>query len=214
MKKRNNKDLFTEFVAHLFPRRVYAPNMKITYTFCLGGLALMAFMVLLATGALLLFYYQPTPEHAYDSILFLESRVFGGLYIRSLHRLSSHVFLVLIFLHTLRVIFTGAYSKPRDLNWILGFVLLCLSLFGAYTGYVLPLDQMGFWAARTGMELLETALPGQVFRTLLAPDGIGGELSLLRFYILHIGAIPVGIISLCFLHFYQIRKNRGLLPYL
>ena len=122
--------LFNEFIRHLFPRMVRRQNLKITYTFCLGGLAFTAFIVLIATGLLLLFYYQPSSGGAFGSILFLESSVPSGLYVRSLHRLASHAFLVLIFLHTLRVILTGAYRKPRELNWIIGFFLLCLALSG------------------------------------------------------------------------------------
>jgi len=144
----NENGLFNAFIGHLFPRMVRRENLRITYTFCLGGLAFTTFMVLIASGLLLLFYYQPSSEHAFESILFLESSVPGGLFVRSIHRLASHAFLVLIFLHTLRVILTGAYRKPRELNWVVGFFILCLSLFEAYTGYLLPMDQLALWATR------------------------------------------------------------------
>lgn len=203
-----------EFVRHLFPRVVIRRNLTFSYTFCLGGLAFTAFLMLLASGLLLLLYYQPTPERAYGSILLLEQQVFGGAYLRSLHRLASHTFLVLIFLHTLRVILTGAYHHPRHLNWLIGFALLGLGIFAAYTGYLLPMDQLALWATRTGMELL-TILPlGETLRGLLVPDGVGQPLTLLRFYALHIGALPLAIASLSFLHFYRVRKNKGVLPYL
>lgn len=213
MKKHDPQPL-KEFVAHLFPRKVRAEDLRLSYTFCLGGLSLTALLVLLLSGLLLLVYYQPTPDTAFSSILYLESRVFGGRYIRSLHRLSSHVFLILIILHTLRVLLTGAYRKPRELNWLVGFGLLCLCLFEAYTGYLLPRDQLGFWAAKTGLSLLESLPFGGVLRELLAPDGIRGGLTLLRFYVVHVVLVPLCIIALTSLHFYRIRKNRGLLPYL
>ncbi|ADU67314.1 Cytochrome b/b6 domain [Desulfurispirillum indicum S5] len=203
-----------DFLVHLFPRVVIRKNLRIQYTFCLGGLALTSFLMLLFSGFLLVFYYQPTSEGAYASILFLEEHVSGGKFIRSLHRMSSHALLILIFLHTLRVILTGAYRPPRQMNWLIGFALLCLALFAAYTGYLLPMDQLALWATQTGMELVAIVPGGGYVRDFLLPDGIGGTLSILRFYALHIVVLPVLMIILCALHFYRIRKDKGLLPYL
>jgi quinol-cytochrome oxidoreductase complex cytochrome b subunit len=206
--------MVTEFLKHLFPRVVLEKNLRLSYTFCLGGLAFSAFLVMLASGALLLVYYQPTPERAYNSILFLESAVRGGKYLRSLHRLTSHALLILLFLHTLRVILTGAYHRPRQLNWVIGMLLLFLCVFEGYTGYLLPMDQLAYWATQTGMELLLTMPFGDVLRSLLVPDGIGQPLSLLRFYALHIMVVPLAVLLLSLLHFYRVRKNKGVLPYL
>lgn len=206
--------MITNFLKHLFPRVVLERNLRISYTFCLGGLAFTAFLLMLASGMLLLVYYQPTPERAYASILFLEASVWGGKYLRSLHRLTSHTFLVLIFLHTLRVILTGAYHRPRQMNWVIGMLLLCLALLEAYTGYLLPMDQLAYWATQTGMELLLTVPFGEALRSLLVPDGIGQPLSLLRFYALHIVMVPLALLFLSMLHFYRVRKNKGVLPYL
>jgi menaquinol-cytochrome c reductase cytochrome b subunit len=206
--------LFKEFLQHLFPRLVLKSSLKITYTFCLGGLAFTTFMLLAASGLLLLFYYQPSPEKAFHSILFLESAVWGGRYLRSLHRFASHCFLVLIFLHTLRVILTGAYRKPRELNWLIGFSLLFLAIFSAYTGYLLPMDQLSLWATQTGMELIHSTFVGGMVVGILVPDGVGQPISLLRFYILHIMLTPLSVLLLCSLHFYRIRKDKGVLPYL
>ena len=206
--------MFKEFLKHLFPRVVLEKNLRLTYTFCLGGLAFTALLIMAGSGLLLLFYYQPTPERAFPSILFLESSVPGGRYIRSLHRLTSHLFLVLIFLHTLRVLLTGAYRKPRELNWVIGFSLLCCAIFGAYTGYLLPMDQLALWATQTGMELVKAAPFGPLVRAILVPDGVGEAISLLRFYVLHIVIVPLTLLALSLLHFYRIRRNKGVLPYL
>lgn len=206
--------MFREFAKHLFPRVVLEKNLKITYTFCLGGLAFTSFLLLALTGLLLLFYYQPTPQHAYGSILFIESSVWGGRYLRSVHRMASHMFLIFIFLHCMRVVLTGAYRKPRELNWIVGFGLLCLALFEGYTGYLLPMDQLAYWATQTGMELVAAAPAGTAARSILVPDGVGQPLSLLRFYGLHIVVIPLLLLLLSFLHFYRIRRSKGLLPYI
>ena len=206
--------MMSDFIKHLFPRVVLERNLRISYTFCLGGLAFSAFLIMLASGMLLLIYYQPTPERAFGSILFLEASVWGGKYLRSLHRLTSHTLLVLTVLHTLRVILTGAYQKPRQLNWVIGCLLLFMALFEAYTGYLLPFDQLALWATQTGMELLTTLPFGTYLRVLLVPDGVGQGLTLLRFYALHIVIIPLGVLLLSFLHFYRVRKNKGVLPYL
>ena len=147
-----------ELVKHLFPRLVRERDLALSYTLCLGGLAFTSLLVLSASGLLLLFYYTPSPERAHGSIQFLEPAVWGGAYLRSLHRVASHALLLLLALHTLRVVLTGAFLHPRRMNWIVGCSLLLLSVLGAYTGYLLPMDQLAYWATTTGMELL-SALP-------------------------------------------------------
>lgn len=207
-------DFVKEFIKHLFPRVVLRRNLRFTYTFCLGGIAFTALLILIVSGILLLFHYQPSTEGAYQSILYLENTVPGGYYLRNLHRLTSNVFLVLLFLHTLRVLLTGAYRRPRELNWLIGFALLCLALFEGYTGYLLPMDQLALWATQTGMKLLATLPLGELLTDFLVPDDVGQPRSLVRFYVLHIAVIPVFMLVLCMLHFYRIRKDKGVLPYL
>lgn len=206
--------MFKEFLKHLFPRVVLEQNLRISYTLCLGGLAFSCLLLLALSGLLLLFYYRPGATEAYSSIIFLESAVYGGRYLRSLHRLASHVFLILIMLHTLRVVLTGAFAPPRQRNWIIGICLLGLAVFEAYTGYLLPMDQLALWATQTGMTLLETVPLGGFLRDILVPDTVGGPLSLIRFYVLHVVVLPMITIMLCLLHFYLVRKQKGLLPYL
>lgn len=206
--------MFKEFLKHLFPRVVLEQNLRISYTFCLGGLAFSCLLLLALSGLLLLFYYRPGATEAYNSIIFLESAVYGGRYLRSLHRLASHLFLILIMLHTLRVVLTGAFAPPRQRNWIIGICLLGLAVFEAYTGYLLPMDQLALWATQTGMTLLETVPLGSFLRDMLVPDTVAGPLSLIRFYVLHVVVLPMITITLCLLHFYLVRKQKGLLPYL
>ncbi len=214
MSQPNDSGMVRGFLGHLFPRVVLASNLRLTYTFCLGGLAFTAFVLLLGSGMLLLFDYRPSPEGAYASILFLEGSVPGGAYLRRLHRLSSHALLAFTFLHTLRVVFTGAFRPPRELNWVIGFGLLCMGVFGAYTGYLLPMDQLALWATRTGTELLATVPGGDLLRQVLVPDEVGGPRSLQRFYALHIAVAPLSILVLSMLHFFRIRRDKGALPYL
>ena len=102
----------------------------------------------------------------------------------------------------------------QKLNWIIGVCLLGLAVFEAYTGYLLPMDQLALWATQTGMTLLEAVPLGGFFRDILVPDYVGGPLSLIRFYVLHVVLLPMFTIVLCLLHFYLVRKQKGLLPYL
>jgi len=206
--------VFTDFLRHLFPRLVFERNLRPSYTLCLGGLALTSLLVLVGTGTLLLFYYRPSPTGAFDSVVYLETNVWGGAYLRSLHRLASHTLLVLLALHTLRVVWTGAYRPPRHGNWVIGVVLLLLAVAQAYTGYLLPLDQLAYWATHTGMELLRALPLGEPARALLVPDRIGGPLSLIRFYALHVVVLPASLLVLTAIHLFSIRRQHGLLPYL
>lgn len=205
--------MFKEFIKHLFPRVTIKKNLKFTYTLCLGGLSFTAFLILIISGILLALYYTPEPDNAYNSIIFIEENVSGGKYIRNLHRFASNTFLVLIFLHILRVIYTGAFLS-RKYNWVIGLFLLFFSIFTGYTGYLLPMDQLAFWATQTGAELIKILPFGDYIYNILIPDGVGGRLTLIRFYALHIIILPISIIILSFIHFFRVRRDKGVLPYL
>lgn len=205
--------MFKEFIKHLFPKVTIKKNLKISYTLCLGGLSFTAFLILIVSGILLALYYTPEPNNSYNSIIFIEENVSGGKYIRNLHRFASNTFLVLIFLHILRVIYTGAFLS-RKYNWVIGLFLLFFSIFTGYTGYLLPMDQLAFWATQTGAELIKILPFGDYIYNMLIPDGIGGRLTLIRFYILHIIIMPISIIILSFIHFFRVRRDKGVLPYL
>ena len=205
--------MFKEFIKHLFPRVTIKKNLKFTYTLCLGGLSFTAFLILIISGILLALYYTPEPDNAYNSIIFIEENVSGGKYIRNLHRFASNTFLVLIFLHILRVIYTGAFLS-RKYNWVIGLFLLFFSIFTGYTGYLLPMDQLAFWATQTGAELIKILPFGDYIYNILIPDGVGGRLTLIRFYALHIIILPISIIILSFIRFFRVRRDKGVLPYL
>ncbi len=206
--------MFNEFLTHLFPRTVRREDLRLTVTFCLGGLAFTTFLVIALTGVLLAFHYVPSPGMAYGSILSIESDIPGGRYLRSLHRLSSHVFLGLLILHALRVAVRGAYRPPREMTWLLGCGLMGLALSGAWTGTLLPMDQLALWATQTGTELLRSLPLPESIVSFLVPDGVGQARSLARFHLLHTLLIPAAILILSGLHFYRIRKSRGVLPWL
>lgn len=205
--------MFKEFIKHLFPRVTLKKNLRFSYTLCLGGLSFTAFIMLVISGVLLAVYYIPEPTQAYNSIIFIEENVTGGRYIRNLHRFSSNAFLILMFLHILRVILTGAFLS-RKYNWIIGLFLLFLSIFTGYTGYLLPMDQLSYWATQTGAELIKILPFGDYIYNIIIPDTIGGRLSLIRFYALHIIILPFLISTLSFIHFFRVRRDKGVLPYL
>lgn len=205
--------MFKEFIKHLFPRVTLKKNLRFTYTLCLGGLSFTAFIMLVISGVLLAIYYIPEPNQAYDSIIFIEENVTGGKYIRNLHRFSSNAFLILMFLHILRVILTGAFLS-RKYNWVIGLFLLFLSIFTGYTGYLLPMDQLSYWATQTGAELIKILPFGDYIYNIIIPDTIGGRLSLIRFYALHIIILPFLISTLSFIHFFRVRRDKGVLPYI
>ena len=205
--------MFKEFIKHLFPRVTLKKNLRFSYTLCLGGLSFTAFIMLVISGVLLAVYYIPEPTQAYNSIIFIEENVTGGRYIRNLHRFSSNAFLVLMFLHILRVILTSTFLSIKY-NWIIGLFLLFLSIFTGYTGYLLPMDQLAYWATQTGAELIKILPFGDYIYNIIIPDTIGGKLSLIRFYALHIIILPFLISTLSFIHFFRVRRDKGVLPYL
>lgn len=201
-----------KFLKHIFPKYILKNNLNILYTFCFGGFALTTFLIMLFSGVLLALYYIPTIDNAYESIINLERHVFAGSYIRNLHYLSSICYFSMLFLHTLRVILTSAFT--RGYNFIVGIIILFISLFAGYTGYILPMDQKGYWAGITGIELINILPLGEEITKLIFPDNLMGNLSLIRIYLIHILIVPFSILFLISLHFYKIRKDKGVLPFL
>ncbi|TCK61969.1 cytochrome b N-terminal domain-containing protein [Seleniivibrio woodruffii] len=203
--------MISRFFTHLFPVTFNRDTLSFRKTGYLGIISAALFILLMLTGVLLMFYYSPEASAAYGSVLFLEEKISGGEFIRSLHRMCSHMLLVVMALHLLRTVFCGVYAA-RASNWKLGYILFGLIVFEAYTGYLMPMDQLSFWATRTGMELMNTLPGGALLKTLLMPDDVGGRLTLLRFYALHIVFIPVLTLILLSAHLYNIRRDGGLLP--
>ena len=176
--------------------------------FCLGGTVLYLFIIQFVTGIALTFYYVPTPEGAYQSVAQITQEVRFGWYIRSLHRWSSVFLIIALFLHMLRVFFTGAYRQPRQLNWMIGFMLFGLTLVFGFTGYSLVYEQLSFWGATVAANLA-SAVPvvgswlGYFLRG--GPEVSGDTLT--RFYVLHIGLLPTVAFILVAVHIVLIRLH-------
>lgn len=151
--------VFSNVFLHLHPIKIRKASLRITYTFCLGGLSFFLFLLLTVTGVLLMFYYRPAVEHAYQDMKDLETVVGFGMMLRNIHRYSAHGMVITVFLHMIRVFYTGAYKAPREFNWVVGVVLFTLTLLLSFTGYLLPWDQLAFWAITVGTNMVGSA-PG------------------------------------------------------
>ena len=206
---------------HLHPTRVSAASIRLRRTYCLGGLAFLAFLILTVTGLLLMFYYRPTPQHAYGDIEDIMYVIPYGRALRNLHRWSAHAMVLLVIAHMIRVFHAGAYRPPREFNWVVGVMLLGLTLFLSFTGYLLPWDQLAYWAVTVGANMAAAApllghdgpfaLVGENsdVRALLLGGRAVGAGALLRFYVLHCVVVPIALGLLLGVHFYRVRKNGG-----
>ena len=173
--------------------------------YSLGSFSLLAYVVAAISGALLGFYYAPAtagdPTTAYNQIVFIMTELNFGFMLRSIHRWSAQVMVAAVFLHMLRVYFTGAYKEPRELNWLLGILLLILTLLFGYSGYLLPFDQLAFWAGQIGVEMaLSAPIVGEFGAQLLWGGFSIGQPTLQRMYILHVFLLPFALTTLIAVH--------------
>jgi quinol-cytochrome oxidoreductase complex cytochrome b subunit len=202
---------FTNFFLHIHPVKVNRNTLRPIYTLGLGLMSLFLFLILVVTGVLLMFYYVPSTTQAYDRMLDLRGTVAFGTFLRNMHRWSAHGMVGVVFLHMCRVFLTGSYKKPREFNWVLGVGLFLLTLFLSFTGYLLPWDQLAFWAITVGTAIAGYApVVGQDIRFILLGDATVGQEALLRFYVLHVAVLPLVMTLLIVLHFWRIRKDGGL----
>jgi len=202
---------FTNFFLHLHPVKVHRNSLKATFTLGLGLISFFLFFILVVTGILLMFYYVPSTAQAYDRMLDLRGTVAFGIFLRNMHRWAAHGMVAAVFLHMCRVFLTGSYKPPREFNWVLGVLLLLVTLFMSFTGYLLPWDQLAFWAITVGTSIASYApLVGKDVKFILLGDSTVGQEALLRFYVLHVAVLPVVLTSLVAIHFWRIRKDGGL----
>jgi quinol-cytochrome oxidoreductase complex cytochrome b subunit len=199
------------FVTHIHPVKVDARSIRLTYTWGLGLVSFFLFVVLFVTGVLLMFFYVPFTERAYQDILGLETTVRFGRVLRTMHRWAAHLMVAAVFLHMLRVFYTRAYRSPREFNWVIGVMLFVTTLLLSFTGYLLPWDQLSFWAVTASTNILPYApLLGDKLRGLVLGASDVGQPALLRFYVLHVMVLPGVATVLIAFHFWRIRKDGGL----
>ena len=196
---------------HLHPVKVKRHAVKVSYTLCLGGLSFFLFILLTVTGIFLMFFYRPTVTEAYANVQSLETAVTFGSLVRNMHRWAAHLMVLSVFLHMSRVFYHGAYKSPREFNWVIGIILLTLTLLLSFTGYLLPWDQLSLWAVTVGTNMMGyTPVFGpQVKYVLLGSKEIGSE-TLLRWYVLHVLMLPFVIVIFMAVHFWRVRKDGGI----
>ncbi|MBX3084230.1 MAG: cytochrome b N-terminal domain-containing protein [Anaerolineae bacterium] len=205
--------VMNNLVLHLHPSKVAKPTLKFTYTWGLGGLALLLVMLLSITGVMLMFVYTPSPQTAYQDMLNLQTEVWFGQLIRNLHHWSGNLLVIVAFLHLLRIFFTGGFRTPREFNWILGVALLLLVIAANFTGYLLPWDQLAYWAVTVGSSLL-SYLPviGEGLRNFLLGGPEVGAATLTNFYGMHVAIIPLTLMGIVSFHIWRVRKDTLSIP--
>jgi quinol-cytochrome oxidoreductase complex cytochrome b subunit len=207
----------SNLLLHWFPAKVFKPSLDWSYSFWLGTISAALFLLLILSGFPLLFLYVPSVERAYASVKDIEYVITFGSWIRSVHRLSAHLMVASVFLHLVRVFLTGAYKngagrgQMREWNWVMGVGMLLLTLFLSFTGYLLPWDQLAYWAVTVGTNIA-SAIPlvGPKIRELLIGGRTIEQPTLIRFYALHVIVLPAALGALFAYHMWRVRKDGGL----
>jgi len=215
--------VFGNVFLHLHSVRTHVWSLKWSTTMGLGIISTAAFLLTLVTGILLMFYYKPYPDVAYQSMKDIHFVVPTGRFIRNIHRWAANVMVVAVILHMARTFFTASYRKPREFNWLIGWGLLVTTLALSFTGYLLPWDQLAYWAITIGANIAQSPreitdalgltqyldIGGLQRMILLGSDEVGAE-ALIRFYLLHVMILPLVLLMLMAVHFWRIRKDGGI----
>jgi quinol-cytochrome oxidoreductase complex cytochrome b subunit len=207
----------SNFALHWFPAKVCKASLDWSYSYWLGTVSAALFLLLVLSGLPLLFLYVPSVERAYASVKDIEWVVTFGSWLRSVHRLSAHLMVAAVFLHLVRVFLTGAYKngsgrgQRREWNWVIGVVMFVLTLFLSFTGYLLPWDQLAYWAVTVGTNIA-ASIPwvGAQVRELMIGGRNIDQPTLIRFYALHVIFLPALLGALFAYHMWRVRKDGGL----
>ncbi len=209
--------IVSNFLLHWFPAKSYKPSLAWSYSLWLGTVSAALLFLLILSGLPLLFLYIPSVERAYASVKDIEYVITFGSWIRAVHRVSAHLMVAAVFLHLVRVFLTGAYkngvgqNQRREWNWVFGVAMLLLTLFLSFTGYLLPWDQLAYWAVTVGTNIASSVpFVGPTARELLIGGRTIEQATLIRFYVLHILFLPMLIGALFGYHMWRVRKDGGL----
>ena len=202
---------------HWFPNKISKKSLSWSYSMWLGTISFMLFMILVFTGVILMFLYVPSVERAYGSVKDIEYVVAFGWLLRGMHRIAAHLMVAVVFFHMVRVFLTGAYKNGsavganRPLNWIIGIILLITTLLLSFTGYLLPWDQLAYWAITVGTNIARSApFAGEAVRFFLLGGNTIDQNTLIRFYVLHVFFLPMIVLFLFSYHMWRVRKDGGL----
>ncbi|HSG80422.1 MAG TPA: cytochrome b N-terminal domain-containing protein [Acidimicrobiia bacterium] len=199
---------WSNFLLHIYPVKVRRREISFRYSWFLGVASTVLFASLVASGVYLMFFYVPSPSNAYGDIQTIQTQVPFGQFIRNVHRWSAQFMVVAVAAHMARVFYRGAYKSPREFNWTIGVILLVLTLLLSFTGYLLPWDQLAFWAVTVGTSMADFVpfIGSQVREVLLGGDAVGSQ-TLLRFYVLHVAVLPLALTGLLTIHLWRWRKD-------
>lgn len=196
---------------HLHPVKVSRKSLKWSFSFGLGVVSVILYGVLIFTGVLLMFYYVPSVERAYPTMKLIQLTVPLGQFTRNMHRWAAHAMVLSVILHMARVFYTGGYRPPREFNWVVGVGLMLMTLGASFTGYLLPWDQLSYWAITVGTNIAGYApVAGPGLRQLLLGGTEVGQNTLIRFYTLHVVLLPLFLAVIISLHIWRVRKDGGL----
>ena len=203
--------MVSSFLLHVQPAKVNRHALRASYSLGLGLISLYLFFILIGTGVLLMFYYVPSTGQAYDVMKDLQFVVSAGLVVRNMHRWAAHLMVLFVMLHLCRVFYTGAYKRPREFNWVIGVGLFLITLGLSFTGYLLPWDQLAFWAITVGTNIAGYApVVGPQLKFLLLGGNVVGQEALTRFYALHVIVLPAIAGLMISVHLFRVRKDGGL----
>ncbi|MBK9978217.1 MAG: cytochrome b N-terminal domain-containing protein [Gemmatimonadetes bacterium] len=199
---------FGNVFLHLYPVKVPWRVLQWRYSFRLGYITTVLFVILAVTGTYLMFFYTPSVANAYGDMQRLRAEVGFGQLLRNVHRWGAHLMVLATALHVGRVMLTGAYAKPRQFNWVIGVGLLIVTLAYSFTGYLLPWDQLSYWAVRVASDLVHyVPFVGTELRALLLGGSTIGQSTLLRFYVLHVAVLTIFFFLLIAVHIWRVRKD-------
>ena len=207
--------VFKNFFLHIHPVKCHKSVVDPFHTLGLGTITTSLFFLLVITGVVLMFFYVPAVDRAYDILVdWLDTTPFAMMW-RNIHRWSAQLMVLFVFLHMSRVFYMGAYKGPRKFNWVIGVLLMVVTLFLSFTGYLLPWDQLAFWAITVGSEIAGyvPGIPGMQYninKLMLLGSTTVGQDALIRFYVLHVMVLPGLLGMLLGVHFWRIRKDGGL----
>lgn len=199
---------WSSFLLHIYPVRMPREQISFKWSWFLGVASMVLFGSLIASGIYLMFFYVPSPATAYGNIIFIQNEVAFGQFIRNIHRWSAHLMVLVVAAHMAKMFYRGAYKSPREFNWIVGVILLILTLLLSFTGYLLPWDQLAYWAVTVGTSMAEFVpfIGDTVASILLGGNEVGAQ-TLLRFYVLHVAVLPAALIFLILIHLWRWRKD-------
>ena len=199
---------FSNVFLHIYPVKVPRRVLRLRYSWRLGYIITVLFTILVVTGIYLMFFYTPSVTAAYGDMQQLRTGVGFGQLVRNVHRWSAHLMVLFVVLHLIRVFFAGAYKRPRQFNWVIGMVLFAITLGFSFTGYLLPWDQLSYWAVTVGTNLVSyVPLLGGVLTDLLIGGPQIGQSTLQRFYALHVAVLPLALALMLMVHIWRVRKD-------